>query len=64
MREKMEEEVRKYLDEIYNDCETLPMNFGNSILEDVTNRFIEDGYEINKQTVLEELLWCYMCRMQ
>ena len=60
----MKEKIRKCLDEIYNECDTLPENFGEEILEDVMNRFIEDGYEITKKMVLEELLWCYMCRMQ
>ena len=60
----MYEKIRRYLDQIYNESETLPENFGEEILLEVMDRFIEDGYEITKQTVLEELLWCYMCKMQ
>ena len=60
----MKEKIRMYLDEIYNESNTLPENFGEEILLEVTGRFTEDGYEITKQTVLEELLWCYMCKMQ
>ena len=60
----MKEKIRMYLDEIYNESNTLPENFGEEILLEVTYRFTEDGYEITKQTVLEELLWCYMCKMQ
>lgn len=60
----MKEKIRKYLDEIYNESSTLPDNFGEAILLELVDRFTEDGYEITKQSVLEELLWCYMCRMQ
>lgn len=60
----MYEKIRRCLDEIYNESETLPENFGEEILLEVMDRFIEDGYEITKKTVLEELLWCYMCKMQ
>lgn len=60
----MYEKIRRCLDQIYNESETLPENFGEEILLEVMDRFIEDGYEITKQTVLEELLWCYMCKMQ
>ena len=60
----MKEKMRMSLDEIYNESNTLPENFGEEILLEVTDRFTEDGYEITKQTVLEELLWCYMCKMQ
>ena len=57
-------EVRKYLDEIYDESITLPENFGEEVLEEITARFIEDGYEVTKQTVIEVMLWCYMSRMQ
>ena len=60
----MKEKIREYLDEIYQESNILPENFGDAILLEVHDRFIEDGYEITKQTVLEELLWCYMCKMQ
>ena len=59
-----EKKIRKYLDEIYNESTILPENFGNNILLELKVRFLEDGYEITKKTVLEEMLWCYMCRMQ
>lgn len=57
-------EVKKYLDEIYNESITLPENFGEEVLKEVTDRFIEDDYEVTKQAVIEVILWCYMCRMQ
>lgn len=60
----MKKQIRKFLDEIYEESNTLPENFGDEILSEVTDRFIEDGYKITKQNVLEELLWCYMCKMQ
>lgn len=60
----MENEIRKYLDEIYNESITLPENFGESIVTEVKDRFVEDGYEVTKQMVLEEMLWCYMSKMQ
>ena len=60
----MKEKIRKYLDEIYEESTTLPENFGEEILEEVTERFVEDGYKITKETVLEQILWCYMSKMQ
>ena len=60
----MKEKIRKYLDEIYNESSTLPYNFGEAILLELVDSFTVNGYEITKQSVLEELLWCYMCRMQ
>lgn len=60
----MKEKIRKYLDEIYEESSTLTENFGEEILEEVSERFIEDGYEITKETVLEQMLWCYMSKMQ
>lgn len=60
----MEEKIRKYLDQIYKECETLPEKFGDAIVKELKARFDEDGYEITKKTVLEEMLWCYMCKMQ
>lgn len=60
----MEKKIREYLDEIYEESLTLPENFGEEILQELIARFTEDGYEITKQTVLEELLWCYMSKMQ
>ena len=63
-RNRLSEVVRKYLDQIYEESCTLTENFGDNILFEITDRFIKDGYEITKETVLEELLWCYMCKMQ
>lgn len=60
----MEKKIREYLDEIYEESLTLPENFGEEILQELIARFTEDGYEITKQTVIEELLWCYMSKMQ
>lgn len=60
----MGKKIREYLDEIYEESLTLPENFGEEILQELIARFTEDGYEITKQTVLEELLWCYMRKMQ
>ena len=58
------EQSRECLNAIYQKSETLPDNFGDEILDEIYDRFTEDGYEITEQTVLEELLWCYMCKMQ
>lgn len=60
----MKEQIRRYLDEIYNESVTLPENFGEAILLEVMDVFVESNYEITKQSVLEGLLWCYMCKMQ
>jgi hypothetical protein len=58
------EQIRACLDNIYKVCDSLPENFGNEILEELETRFEEDGYEITEKSVLEEMLWCYMLRMQ
>lgn len=57
-------EIRKCLDEIYNESTILPENFGEEIVAEIKDRFIEDRFKITRQTVLEEMLWCYMCKMQ
>lgn len=59
----MREKIRKYLDEIYNESDTLPENFGEEILAELEERFVEDKYPITKETVIEQMLWCYMCKM-
>ena len=56
--------IREYLDEIYEEHVRLPENFGNAILKEVKQYFLENGYEITKEAVLEAMLWCYMCRLQ
>lgn len=58
------DQIRKYLDDIYDDCSTLPENFNDAILEEVYERFVKENLEITKQTVLEELLCCYMMKMK
>ena len=58
------EKIRKCLNEIYRKTTILPENFGDSIEDELEKRFQEDGYEITEQTVINEMLWCYMCRMQ
>lgn len=58
------EKIRECLDEIFKESEILPENFGERILEELEERFLEDGYEITKKTVIEEMLWCHMCKMQ
>lgn len=60
----MKEKIRKCLDEIYKESNTLPENFGEEIFEELVERFIDNGYEITKQMVIEQMLWCYMCKMQ
>jgi hypothetical protein len=60
----MREKIRKILDEIYEESETLPENFGEEILFELSHRFAEDGYEVTKKNVIEEMLWCYMSKMQ
>lgn len=58
------EKIRVYLDEIFKESEILPENFGEEIVTELEERFLEDGYEITKKTVIEEMLWCHMCKMQ
>ena len=62
--DNVEKLIREYLDEIYEEHVRLPENFGNAILKEVKQYFLENGYEITKEAVLEAMLWCYMCRMQ
>ena len=57
-------EIRECLDEIFKESEILPENFGEEIVAELEKRFLEDGYEITKKNVIEEMLWCYMCRIQ
>lgn len=59
-----EKQIRKILDEIYEESSTLTENFGEEILEELTEIFTEYGYEITKEIVIEQMLWCYMCKMQ
>lgn len=61
---EIEEKIRKCLDQIYAETDILPENFGDNILRELKVRFAEDSYEITEKTVLEEMLWCYMNRMQ
>lgn len=61
---ELEEKIRKCLDQIYAETDILPENFGDNILRELKVRFAEDSYEITEKTVLEEMLWCYMNRMQ
>ena len=55
---------RVRLHEIYKESEILPENFGDEIVAELEERFLEDGYEITKKNAIEEMLWCYMCKMQ
>ena len=59
-----EKQIRKILDEIYEESSTLTENFGEEILEELTEIFTEYGYEITKEAVIEQMLWCYMSKMQ
>lgn len=61
---EIEKKIRKCLDQIYAEADILPENFGDNILQELKVRFAEDSYEITEKTVLEEMLWCYMSRMQ
>ena len=63
-RNTKKEKVREFLDEIYKESEILPENFGDEIVAELEERFLEDGYEITKKNAIEEMLWCYMCKMQ
>lgn len=61
------EKVRQYLDEIYKECTTLPENFSETVVSEVTSRFVEDNYEakdITKELTLEQVLWCYISKVQ
>ena len=60
----MDQKIRKYLDEIYEESETLPENFGDAIFAEVKEYFQSYNYEITRKTVTEALFWCYMCLMQ
>lgn len=60
----MREKIREVLDEIYRESETLPERFGDAVVAELAARFSEDRYEISRKTVVEEMLWCYMSRMQ
>ena len=63
-RNTKKEKIREFLDEIYKESEILPVNFGDEIVAELEERFLEDGYEITKKNAIEEMLWCYMCKMQ
>ncbi|MDY6245376.1 MAG: hypothetical protein SPL82_16130 [Lachnospiraceae bacterium] len=63
-RNTKKEKIREFLDEIYKESEILPENFGDEIVAELEERFLEDGYEITKKNAIEEMLWCYMCKMQ
>lgn len=63
-RNAKKEKIREFLDEIYKESEILPENFGDEIVAELEERFLEDGYEITKKNAIEEMLWCYMCKMQ
>ena len=63
-RNTKKEKIREFLDEIYKESENLPENFGDEIVAELEERFLEDGYEITKKNAIEEMLWCYMCKMQ
>lgn len=62
--QRKKEKIREFLDEIYKESEILPENFGDEIVAELEERFLEDGYEITKKNAIEEMLWCYMCKMQ
>lgn len=63
-RNTKKEKIREFLDEIYKESEILPENFGDEIVAELEERFLEDGNEITKKNAIEEMLWCYMCKMQ
>ena len=63
-RNTKKEKIREFLHEIYEESEILPENFGDEIVAELEERFLEDGYEITKKNAIEEMLWCYMCKMQ
>ena len=63
-RNTKKEKIREFLDEIYKESEILPENFGDEIVAELEERFLEDGYDITKKNAIEEMLWCYMCKMQ
>lgn len=63
-RNTKKEKIREFLHEIYEESEILPENFGDEIVAELEERFLEDGYEITKKNTIEEMLWCYMHKMQ
>ena len=62
---RKKEKIRKILDEIYEEYKFyLDENFGEEILLELTGIFTAFGYEITKESVIAQMLWCYMCKMQ
>ena len=60
----MRQKIRNILDEIYKESTILPENFDDGTVNELVTQFINDGYEITKENVIEEILWCYMCKVQ
>lgn len=63
-RNTKKKKIREFLHEIYEESEILSENFGDEIVAELEERFLEDGYEITKKNTIEEMLWCYMHKMQ
>ena len=67
-KNEVKRKVRKILDQIYNDSYSLPENFEDEVLEDITECIMVNHYNVKeymtKEFITETILWCYMCRMQ
>lgn len=61
----MKNKIRKVLDEIYDEYRLyLSEDFGEEILLELTGIFTAFRYEVTKESVITQMLLCYMCKMQ
>lgn len=61
----MKNKIRKVLDEIYDEYRLyLSEDFGEEILLELTGIFTAFRYEVTKESVIAQMLLCYMCKMQ
>lgn len=56
--------VRRVLDTIYSESDTLVENFGEEICKEITEYITENHYTPNEKIVKEALFWGYISRMQ
>ena len=56
--------VRKQLDKIYQESDTLAENFGDEICQEITEYLMDNNYDVDRKMVGEAIQWCYICKMQ
>ena len=56
--------VRKQLDKIYQESDTLTENFGDEICQEITEYLTDNNYNVDRKMVEEAIQWCYICKMQ